>query len=750
MQKDATPHATLSPEDAAELMEFARACRAALHAVALYPGKHPAIERSLARITEVCRVATRQKSLQLAVLPTDLVLNGGRLARPDLAASEVGALLHAHLVGQILIHEGTDVAVWHRFLSLVARPPEDVRSEGGIARAWATAGAQHIEIREIDYAELLRERPGGDVVTWDSIVSSCLRGDAVDLDDRALRTFMEIAGDEGRLAEFARKVESQAASGGSTRSCAAVLLHMLNGIVGAIGTTAPAKVDAVYRNMAGVVGQLPSEGMLQWLVACADEAKTQGTVSAASEVVSRLDDDGIAEFMAASILATRGGTPRLAEAFRAFAPDSNRRRRLLGLAEQRVRESPLGREESSDRLWRQAEAMLSSYSDRKFVSEEYGQELDRAPARAADVEHMSEDPPERLAAWLGSLSDSSLRTLDVQLLVDLLGVEADPFRWRDVTRMVAAQIEDLILVGDFRTAVRLLEALTKEIPGRDTVDCRQAISAAIERLVAGQVVLHIVYHLQSVSEEEFEDAKRVCGLLGPPIVKPLAEALAVDERARVRQRLTAILVGFGALGREAVEQLIHSANPSVRRTAVYLLREFGGSGALPDLAALINDSEPHVQREAVRAILTIGTDGAYEVLQRAFLSGTERSHTALLQHLETASEERVAPLLCYILRHIDHRGRLRSVYLKAISTLGAVGGPEAVDVLRDVLYRREWWAPFKNAAVRSAAADALRQTGDARASDVLHEAAGRGSFGVRSAAKAALALRAPLRNPRRR
>jgi hypothetical protein len=740
----------LAPEAAAELTEFARACRAALHAVALYPGKHPAVDRALARITGVCQKATEQKPLRLSVLPADLLLDGQQLARPDTAVSQVATLLHGHLVGQLVIQPGVDDAAWRRFVALVAQAPEDVRGQGGIARAWTTAGGQGIEIREIDYSEVLRDRPRGDEVSWDSVVAHCLHGDSVDLDDRTLGALVEIVGDAARLMEFARQIETRAGSGGNMRSYAAPLVQMLNAIVGAMGTTAPEQLDTIYRNMAAVVSQSPAESMLQWLTARAEETKSPGGTSVASEVISRLDDASISQFVAGSIVVSRGATSRLAEAFQALVPEPGRRRRLLGLAEQRVRQSSLGREEASGRVWQHAETMLSSYSDTGFVSEEYAGELERAPGRASDVEQMSEDPPERLTTWLGSITDTSLRTLDVQLLVDLLTVETDPSRWRDVTQMVTTQIEDLILVGDFRGAALLLEALTKETPGRDEVAFRPAISSTIERLLAGQVVLHIVYHLQSVSDDEFEDVKRVCQLLGTPVVKSLAETLAVDGRARVRQRLTQILVGFGALGRESVEQLIQSANPSVRRTAVYLLREFGGSEALPDLAALLNDSEPHVQREAVRGILTIGTDEAYDVLQRALISSSERSHTAILQHLETAPDERLAPLLCYILRHTDHRGRLQNVYLRVMDALGEVGGSEAVDVLREVLYRREWWAPFRNARLRTAAAMALRRTGEETATAALQEATSRGTRGVRSAARAALAERVPARRTRRR
>ncbi len=87
------------------------------------------------------------------------------------------------------------------------------------------------------------------------------------------------------------------------------------------------------------------------------------------------------------------------------------------------------------------------------------------------------------------------------------------------------------------------------------------------------------------------------------------------------------------IGRREVERLKNSPNPAVRRTAIYLLREFGGSEALPELTELLNDNDQQVQREAVRAILNIGTDKAFEVLQQALAGGTPTSRDAIMQSL---------------------------------------------------------------------------------------------------------------------
>jgi HEAT repeat protein len=75
---------------------------------------------------------------------------------------------------------------------------------------------------------------------------------------------------------------------------------------------------------------------------------------------------------------------------------------------------------------------------------------------------------------------------------------------------------------------------------------------------------------------------------------------------------------------------------------------------------------------------------------------------------------------------------------RSIEALGAFGGPEAVDALKDALQHTDWLAPLKARRARSAAARALRRIGDDAAIEALRDASMRGSRGARSAARTEL------------
>jgi HEAT repeat protein len=151
---------------------------------------------------------------------------------------------------------------------------------------------------------------------------------------------------------------------------------------------------------------------------------------------------------------------------------------------------------------------------------------------------------------------------------------------------------------------------------------------------------------------------------------------------------------------------------------------------------MLNDADPQVQREAIRAIVQIGTNNAYAVLQRALVTGSSTRET-VLQELLGLRDDKAAPLLCYVLRQTQPTGKFVKVHLDMLDSLGTLKGhPESIRTLKHVLYSGSLWTPFKTAALRRAAASALKRIGSPEAAAVLDEAISKGSRGVRNAAKA--------------
>jgi HEAT repeat protein len=723
----------LTPAETVRLIEFARACKAAARAVQLYPAGHPAIAVTLGRIANVTSAESLKAPLTLTVHPDGLLLDDRAPAKPDTAIHELAALLHSYVIGQMTVHPGGDVEAWRTFLLMLGRTPESVRAEGGITRVWAALEGRHVELREIDYAEVLREKSSGLPVAWDKLIAHCLHGAALHLDDDSIAELLGVAADPGKLNELMAAMDAAMEPGAGMPARTAALMRLMRGIIEAVSSRDPEQRGNTLRNLATSVGHLSPEMLMGLFDQRGDRDEGPQLMN---EVVSHMSDGTVANFVSRNVIESNTATDRVVQAFQSLVPDEERRPRLLALAKDAVEASPLGSTEDFESVWSHiAEKLLTSYSDESYVSQTYGRELSGARTQAIEVEQVSDDPPERLDAWRDSIDPRAQRALDLLLVLDLLRIEPDDDRWGELLDPVKKLIDDLLLVGDFDAASQLVDVIVRETAAAESAARRQHAVSAIDSLIAGSMMRHVAAHLVTLDDAQFGRVKTMCVSLGEVLVRPLAETLSSEERPRTRERLTAILLAFGASGRRTVERLKNSTNPAVRRTAIHLLREFGGSEALPELTELLGDSEPQVQREAVRAILKIGTDQAFDILQKALTTGSERSRDAIIQSLSSVRDERAGPLFAYILRTVDHRGPLASLYLRAIESLGALKDAKAIEPLKESLYRGEWWAPRRTSAIRTAAATALARIGTPEAIAALDEAAASGGRGVRAAVR---------------
>lgn len=730
-----TDRVVLPPDAAARLADFARTCKAAARAVSLYPAGHPAIVTSLARIAESTATLTRNGPFTLQVHAQELLAGNASMPKPDPAVTELAALLHRHLIGRLTLNAGADAGSWRTLLLLLARAPEEIRADGGIAHLWETAGGPSIEITEIDYAEVLRERAGpkGSIA---SIIAAAVSGGGA-IQDEALDALLDAAALPAAADAVMKQLE-EAATGTPQQAPVqtAALLTFVRSLVAQVSRRGPEQLSSVFTALGQAARRLSVDAMNALLAGRAAPEAIAGNVNVVSGVVEHMSDESIAGFIADSIRAERGATERLAHAFQALVPQYERQRRLLALAREEVAESELGSNPNQlAELWQRVEGMMTSYSDARFVSADYARDLSMARTQPVDVERTSDDPQERIAAWLGTVNDSALRTLDDELLRDLLRIETDPLRWRDVTETVVAHADDLIRVGYFDQALQLITTLMEE--GARVPERAAHATAAIERFGRGSLMKHLPTFLRTAEADAFEKLKGLCHTIGSPVIVPLAEGLAAEQDARSRRRLRDILIGFGPKGAESVRPLMNAGNWEVRRTAAFLLREYGGSAALKELVPLLSDAEPLVRREAVQGLVMNGSREACSILLTAILDNKGGARDTILQEILGMRDERAAPMFAHALRELEPN-RVPELYATAIDVLGSVATTDSVDALRATLNKGPWWTPFANRKRWNAAVESLRRIGSPGALTALRDAAERGPSSVRAAARVAL------------
>ena len=703
--------------------------------MSLYPGSHPAIGGSLSRLVSAVQRLSGSSDTVLAVHPAILLIDDRAPARADPSVVELAELLHGRLIGTLRMDPGASQDDWRALLLLLARPVDDLLDDGGIHQLWTATGRGHFEIHEIDYAEVLRERRSSNGADWDRVLANCLKGEAVELDEAVINSLLEAVESSGKFGELLDRLNDRADTDGASVSARlGALMHLLRVTLDAVEQRTPGGRDEALTTVARATPHL-SPDMLIGLLTNRMAARPEDA-AIATGVVERIDDGTIAAIVARSVSSERGASDRLAQVFEALVPDASRKGPLLDLARAEAEQTEFGADPRFPEVWQSAVTILN-YSDKSFVSSDYSRELSAARAQAIEVERLSEDPPERIAAWLGSVSESAVRSLDLLLTLDLMTVETEPDNWTGVASVAVREIERRSMLGDVAGAQQLASAIADKAAGPEGA-LRHAATAAFDTLASVPFVRNLTGQFRRANDAELARLTMLCQTIGPHLVLPFAEALSTEEHFLALRRIREILISFGAEGRRAVETLKHSTNPAVRRTAVDLLRLFGGNDALQELAALLDDAEPQVQRDAVRAIATIGTPEAFAVIDRQCAT-SDAARELIVREVIGLRDPRAVPSLAAVLGRTSPRGAMAPLHLAIIDALSALGAhSDSTAALRSALERGDWWAPRRTAVLRHAAAAALRRIGSPETLEALDHGLRSHSRGVRSAARHAL------------
>ncbi|MDQ3168595.1 MAG: hypothetical protein M3Q55_00475, partial [Acidobacteriota bacterium] len=232
------------------LVEFARACRAATRAVALYPAGHRAVEDAVGRLTDIGRRAAGDQALAIDVMPSELRIGGLAPDRDDTSLSELAGILHAQQIGGITLHATADRESWQSLLALLSRSADDNRRDGGLAQLWKTAGGPSIELHAIDYAALLREGHGGSLAR---LLRAATDGALAAVSLADLEAIIDAV--EGRQSASRRDDEDASEAAG-------LAIARLGSLVLERGAADdPARVESTLQRLAQLTERLSAEGM---------------------------------------------------------------------------------------------------------------------------------------------------------------------------------------------------------------------------------------------------------------------------------------------------------------------------------------------------------------------------------------------------------------------------------------------------------------------------------------------------------
>jgi HEAT repeat protein len=728
----------LSPELSRSVSAFARALVAAARCWALYPPEHPAVQTSLERVRSALREAAPGRHFAFGVTPDTLLIEGAPAGPRGGPVGEAAAWLHDRDIVEISFAPEVPPSALDSLLALLAQDVVKVRERGGPARVWGDTGHPAIAVQQIDFTHVLEDRDVENPARkkddlWKAIVRAVLdRRKSVD--EAVQRRLLDIAGDIFAIGDLAHDViEPNHAADGSPMltTQAAAVVAAYHHLLGIVEVMAPDRRAEVMQNLASATANLDPRVVMEMLHRPAD-GEAVGAVSMRQALVDTFDDMKVAQLLATTLAIDGQASGRLAEVFDTIASDEPRKRRVLTLAKSLLGESAFGRSDQFQTLWSSMEELLLTYNERPFVSAQYRTGLDQVGSRAEAMAAGELSPD--LQALVGTLDQENVRRLSVVLLIDLLRLERDRARATEVAGDVAALGEDLLLAGDYESALMVTKALATEAADAASIAC-DGSRVALDNLAQTPALVEAVELLGDMTDGEAQMFKDICAHIGPPSVDALRRLLEIEQESIARQRSAAAIRMFGARGATRLAPLVSSAQWYTQRNAADLLGEIGCTEAVPLLQPLLRGTDPRVLQSAVRALCHIDDPAAARAVHTVLRAATGEHRRAVVAALVAEHDARVVPVLLRILTESNPLGSDHQIVLETLDALATVGDDQAVPPIVTLMRRRSWLARRRIRAVKTSSLQTLRAIGTDAAHRALADAAAHGDRLLRRLAR---------------
>jgi HEAT repeat protein len=737
---------TLSPEVSRSVSALARSLVTAARSWALYPPDHPALGGSLDRLRAAIRDARGGQVFAFGVTPDTLLVAGiAATGREAAAVAEAARWLHDRDVLRMTFTGDVAVPALQKLLALLSEDSRVIRQRGGPATVWTSEGDTSVLIEQIDFSQVLQDREVTHPVRrkddlWRSIVRGILDRRRP-TEKAAQERLLAISGDVVAIGELANDVIApHYTSDGSPMltSQAAAVVAAYHHLVGIVDVLSPERKQEVMQNIAAATANLNPHVVMQMLGAGAAgaapaEGLADGGQSVVTGIMDAMDDSRVAQLLATTLAIEGQASQRLATVFNTIASDDERKTRVLSMTRRLLSETDFGRQDAFQSLWSSMEELLLTYNERPFVSQSYRAGLDGVGARA---ERMSTDVPADLVELVATLGQDNVRRLSATLLIDLLALERDPARGPELARDVAALAEDLLLAGDYESALAVATALQTRAadPGAVT---SQASRVALDALVATAAFHETADLLGDMGEEEAALFASICARIGPPAADALIRQFEAEAMTPGRARAAAIVRGYGVRGATRLAPLAGSAHWAPRRNLAELLADVGAPEGVPLLQSLLRGGDSRVMAAAVRALAHINDPAAARAIHTVLRAATGDQRRAVVEALVALRDARVVPVLVRILDESDPFGADHAVVLDTLDAVAQVGDDQAVTALSGLMRKKKLLARRKVKAVREKSLAALRAIRTPGAARALDEAAKTGDRMLRRLARAA-------------
>jgi HEAT repeat protein len=660
-------------------------------------------------------------------------------------------------IRQIQFSKGVNEHELKEFITMMMEKPEDLLERETFSQQLSKRGVSHIVVNEIRYAIVEDEAERKE----DTLITSFLMGTisklGIDMDEVLKEIFMD-SNKTARLISNISPEENAKEKSLDPSQRAQVFTQNLERIINDLLIGRTGGWRQFKKNLAQMILGLDVNTQLEVL-------RKTIRVNGKEEELTKLFGDDIPDEKLAEIIARESlRTDITSVESRAFieslVPDSKKRKELIPYVEKKLEEYGVSKEEFIKILMEEGgyEDIQDElpYEEIHYLIGKSSLEVSEIGKIAPFVKRLANEGRKSEAKILINKFFKAINTPNKETRKEVARLMPEMFR---IIKSMAGQEGNVKMVTDYirrkfwsENDPEVLTTLSESMDqigsemiqegsyevGLDLLEL--SLKGAEERGLAEdyvkrkQEILRGIIENKNILNEQIEiiregiggDQRRAINILkrlGKDAGEALVQALAEEGQMSKRMRLIRAIIEMGKQVIPFLKQALVSDKWYVVRNAVLILGEIRDEGTIKQIGAMLKHEEPRVRREAIGALLNIGSKKVEEMIIECLDDEDEGVRTKALDALISLRSKEAIPKLM----EISKRGgglfgaKETALRIKAIKALGALKAESAIPLLSDLLFKRGFFSKTEPDEIRRNAVIALATIGGDRAIKILED-----------------------------
>ncbi len=698
----------------------------------LYPADNPVVTDSIEKVLELSRKDCSPESVVEIIAEKDRLSVGGIEVGPkDSRIKNFCLSLYKRGIRKILLDSGIPFEQMRSLLETVNMKVEQIAEAGGIEKLAKSKGITHAVVEETGELTIV---DGHGLSVSDEVLPEIEALDEIELAVEQLeipenfsRMFVRL--EEGDLESlkrlrallrnpelFARLLEKFAIQLEKLEQEVDPLgrVERLLKILSTIGTaiaSLPSNDERAHllKNLAvSVLGlsanirtELVSKGLVPHLALKSIE----------SGILSRFPTSQLASALLENFEVSGGAASLMQSYFGNLELSQTERLALAETLRNKLRESDmLSPEVEAVLTVEEAEPETAITPDRRVVSPQDA--VPRIEGYPPEKILFLDDERSRLIREVAEEFEAVAADVMVPALLELLSHEKAPVSHTALLARARSYMDHFLEERKYESAAVLLKGLLAELEQKKQVFSKMQLEPmrnTVEEYLGDQKMGQLVAVFRELNKEsaDFERLVKYFDALGAPALAALIRSLETEESRHVRLLICQALSQIGDKAIGAVADKIDHPKWYVVRNAVSILGQTGKAGCVPHLRRALSHEDVRVRKEALKALASIRTDEAVELLCNSLNDGDASMCKAALGWVAAIEAEQAMPALE---RLLDEKGKWKKddeILRLAIEAVGNIGSESAAALLERLSQTRSFFRRRKAALIRDAAATAL-------------------------------------------